>query len=272
VNPVIYNGQSVGFSVQITVDTSSGCTVPTCNLPFQVTTTVPLLTYSSNTVDVRRATIAAATASPGNAGVSMPTSFGGNPNVFVTSSGTQTGTNPGGVAGLISVSNGYDSQGFLEFLRRDGSLPMTGNLNLQDTTGAKHDIVSAGNVNAVNVTASNSVSGNTVSSTARMTTGEFIQIDGIGVVGQPCQARTIALDANGATLYCKLGFWAAGSSARVQIPVYQCPALYGGTLGGGSWGFYGCTGQITNQPSCLTVEEPNVQSFACSYIGTYGLN
>ena len=148
VNPIIYNGQSIGFSVQLKVDTASGCTVPTCNLLFQVTTTVPLLNSGSNTVDVRRATMAATAASPGNAGVSMPVSFGGNPGVFVTSNGTQTGTNPGGVAGLISVSNGYDSSGFFMFDRRDGSLPRTGDINMQDTSGAKHNINNAGTINA----------------------------------------------------------------------------------------------------------------------------
>ena len=27
VNPIVYNGQSIGFTIQLTVDTSSGCTV-----------------------------------------------------------------------------------------------------------------------------------------------------------------------------------------------------------------------------------------------------
>ncbi|NMV39901.1 hypothetical protein [Ralstonia insidiosa] len=149
---VVYNGQSISYTVKITVDTSTGCAVPACNLPFQVTTTSALLDpVNTANVDIRRATIAAQTASPGNAGVAMPASFGGNPAVFVTSNGTQIGTNPGSVAGLISMSNNYDSQGFAAFLRRDGTLPMTGDFNLQDTTGAKHNINNANTVNAQKV-------------------------------------------------------------------------------------------------------------------------
>lgn len=189
-NPVIYNGQSVGFKVQLIVDTSTGCTVPTCNLSFQVTTTAPLLNTSNNTVDTRRATMAATTASPGNAGVSMPVSFGGNPNVFVTSNGIQTGTNPGGVAGLISVSNGYDSSGFFMFDRRDGSLPRTGDINMQDTSGAKHNINNAGTINS-----ESSVTGT-------------LQVTGLAIEGQACtQIGLIASSAGGKLLGCNGVVW-----------------------------------------------------------------
>lgn len=190
INPIIYNGQSIGFKVQLTVDTSSGCTVPTCNLLFQVTTTAPLLNPRNNTVDVRRATMAATAASPGNAGVSMPASFGGNPNVFVTSNGTQTGTNPGGVAGLISVSNGYDSSGFFMFDRRDGSLPRTGDINMQDTSGAKHNINNAGTINA-----DSAVTGT-------------LQVTGLAVEGQACtQIGLIASSTGGKLLGCNGVVW-----------------------------------------------------------------
>lgn len=190
INPIVYNGQSIGFKVQLTVDTSSGCTVPTCNLLFQVTTTAPLLNPRNNTVDVRRATMAATTASPGNAGVSMPVSFGGNPNVFVTSNGTQTGTNPGGVAGLISVSNGYDSSGFFMFDRRDGSLPRTGDINMQDTSGAKHNINNAGTINS-----ESSVTGT-------------LQVTGLAVEGQACtQIGLIASNTGGKLLGCNGVVW-----------------------------------------------------------------
>lgn len=190
VNPIVYNGQSIGFTVQITVDTSSGCTVPTCNLPFQVTTTLPLIDPKTNDVDIGRATIAATTASPGNAGVAMPTSFGGNPNIFVTQGGTQTGTNPGGVAGLVSMSNGYDSQGFFQFDRRDGSLPRTGDINMQDTAGAKHNINNAGNINADNT--------NTVT----------LYVSGLAVEGSSCsKVGLIAANSGGKLLACDGTHW-----------------------------------------------------------------
>jgi len=190
VNPVVYNGQSIGYTVRITVDTSSGCTVPTCNLKFQVTTTAPLLDPRTNQVDIRRATIAATTASPGNAGVAMPTSFGGNPSIFVTQNGVQTGTNPGGVAGLISISNGYDSSGFFMFDRRDGSLPRTGDINMQDTAGAKHNIKNAGAVNT----------DSTVTGT--------LEVTGLAVEGAPCsKLGLIASNNSGKLLACNGSTW-----------------------------------------------------------------
>jgi hypothetical protein len=229
INPIIYNGQSIGFKVQLTVDTSSGCTVPTCNLLFQVTTTAPLLNPRNNTVDVLRATMAATTASPGNAGVSMPVSFGGNPNVFVTSNGTQTGTNPGGVAGLISVSNGYDSSGFFMFDRRDGSLPRTGDINMQDTSGAKHNINNAGSVNAQTVNAG-AVNGQTVTSIGRMTTGEYLQINGVVVQGTGCSSNGLmARSATGLMLSCQNGVWQKPRSGGGFI---QAQVSFNGVPGG----------------------------------------
>ncbi|WP_117144105.1 hypothetical protein [Pseudomonas coronafaciens] len=220
INPVVYNGQSIQFNVAMRINTESGCTIPTCSLLFQVTTSSPLLIPNGNTVDIRRATIAATAASPGNAGVSMPSSMGGNPSVFVGNGGTVTGTNAGGVAGLVSISNGYDSQGFFEFLRRDGSLPMTGSLNMQDSTGVKHDILNAGDVSAINITASKGVTGDTVTSTSRLKTNEFLQINGVAVEGQPCETRTVGLDASGLALTCKDGKWRSPVSISSPYTAY----------------------------------------------------
>lgn len=244
VNPVIYNGQSIGVSVRLTVDTSSGCTVPTCNLPFQITTTVPLLDPSNNNVDIRRATIAATTASPGNAGVSMPTSFGGNPSFFVTSNGTQTGTNPGGIAGLISVSNGYDSSGFFVFDRRDGSLPRTGDINMQDTSGAKHNINNAGTVNSVS-----SITGT-------------LQVTGLAVEGQACtQVGLIASNTSGKLLGCNGVIWGKAtdmpnahrylftSSTNWTVPQGVKSALVTMAGGGGSGYGWRFTSHYSTGPS-----------------------
>jgi hypothetical protein len=232
VNPVVYNGQSIQFNVAMRVNTQSGCTIPSCSLLFQVTTSAPLLIPNGNTVDIRRATIAATAASPGNAGVSMPSSMGGDPSVFVGNGGTVTGTNSGGVAGLVSMSNGYDSQGFFEFLRRDGTLPMTGTLNMQDSSGAKHNIANANDIDAVNVTASGDVSasgnvkaagnvtasgdvtavgaviGKTVTSTGRLRSGEFLQLDGIAVEKNACAPNgLVGRNTSGLTLSCQSGRW-----------------------------------------------------------------
>lgn len=269
---VVYNGQAISFNVRLSVNFESGCTIPTCSLLFQVTTAQPLLNTGTNTVDVRRATLAATVASPGNAGISLPSALGGDPNVFVGQGGTMIGRNDSGVAGLVSITNGYDSQGFFEFLRRDGSLPMTGSLNLQDGSGVKHDIINGGNINANNVMASDGVfgrtlsasesvtgrsvsasetvsgrnvnasegvSGNTVTSASRVTAGEYVQINGVAVMGQRCDARTVGLDFEGKALTCREGFWRTVGSASpkcsaIDIPgydlndatTYACPAGY----------------------------------------------
>jgi hypothetical protein len=244
-NPVVYNGQTIQFNVAMRVNTQSGCTLPTCSLLFQVTTSAPLLIPNANTVDIRRATIAAKAASPGNAGVSVPASMGGDPSVFVSGGGTVTGTNSGGVAGLVAISNGYDSQGFFEFLRRDGSLPMTGTLNLQDSSGAKHNIANVNDIDAVNVTASGAVTaagaitgntvtasgditafggvnaagaitGNTVTSAARLRTGEFLQLDAVVTEKTPCAPNgLVARNAAGSTLSCQSGYWKGGGLGAV---------------------------------------------------------
>lgn len=199
-SPVVYSGQSIGFNVRMTVDTQSGCTIPTCNLLFQVTTTAPMRRSGTSSVDVQRATLAANTASPGNAGVSIPASMGGDPSVFVGNGGNPVGSNPGGVAGLVSISNGYDSSGFMEFDRRDGSLPRTGSINMQDPAGARHDINNAGDIST-----------QTVVSSGRITAGEYIQVGGLAVDGNACPSNgLLGRNVNGVVLSCQAGIWKGG--------------------------------------------------------------
>ena len=190
-NPVVYNGQAISFNIQLQVDTQSGCTVPTCNLLFQVTTSAPLMTPGNGAqVDVRRATLAATAASPANAGVSLPASFGGDPSVFVAKGGNPISSNAGSVAGLVAIRNGYDSSGFMEFDRRDGSLPRTGDINMQDSSGAKHNINNAGTVGAV------------------ATTTGTLQVTGLANEGDRCtQIGLIAANTSGKLLGCNGTVW-----------------------------------------------------------------
>lgn len=57
-------------------------------------------------------------------------------------------------------------------------------------------------------------------------------------------------------------------SSVSSIPFYQCPEFGGhSTLGGGSWGFYGCQGQLTSQATCVVMEFPKSQYYACTPVG-----
>lgn len=220
--PIVYNGVELGFNVDITVDTSGGCVVPTCSPRSVVSSTVPMLDIRTGQPDVRRATIAAATASPGNAGVAMPTSMGGNPAMFVNQEGNQVALNASGTAGVIGIANGYDSAGFMEFDRRDGSLPRTGSINMQDVMGTRHDINRAGAVGAQTVTAE-----------GRIKTGEYLDLDNPVVKeGDACAKDGLVARADkGLILSCQSGVWKVAGGGGALTHYNQLPvSAYAGVL------------------------------------------
>lgn len=57
----------------------------------------------------------------------------------------------GNVAGILAMRVGYGSSGWSAYVRRDGSLPMEGDLNFKGTTGTLHNIANAATVNAQKV-------------------------------------------------------------------------------------------------------------------------
>lgn len=206
--PTVYNGQAINFVVSITVDTSGGCVIPTCNLRSIVSSSTPMLDPRTGQADVRRATIAAATASPGNAGVALPATMDGNPALFVGQAGNQVALNASGTAGVIGMINGYDSAGMMEFDRRDGSLPRTGSINMQDVMGVRHDIIQAGSVEAQNLTAM-----------GRLKTGEYLDFDGLPIVsGTACEKNgLIAVNSTGEILSCQSGKWSSASASSGDV-------------------------------------------------------
>jgi hypothetical protein len=54
-----------------------------------------------------------------------------------------------------------------------------------------------------------------------------------------------------------------------DVDVYKCPAgkTPGWNPGGGSWGSYGCQGQISSQATCKNWEYPNSEVRSCDYLG-----
>ena len=75
-----------------------------------------------------------------------------SPSVMSGLNGTLTVTNPvANTPGILGASFGYNTGGFAQFLRRDGTLPMTGSLNLEGqkvikATGVYADIDGTGGV------------------------------------------------------------------------------------------------------------------------------
>ncbi len=62
---------------------------------------------------------------------------------------------------------------------------------------------------------------------------------------------------------------AAAAPGTTQVPMYQCPPAT--SIGGGSWGFYGCQNQIASTPTCEIIEFPNTQTFNCTPVGKMSL-
>ena len=74
------------------------------------------------------------------------------PGTLTGMNGSWTDTNPlGTVAGVLAMRVGYGSSGWSAYVRRDGSLPMEGDLNFKGTTGTLHNIANAATVNAQKV-------------------------------------------------------------------------------------------------------------------------
>jgi hypothetical protein len=137
----------------------SGCISINCNVGGLVALTTPVLDNQGR-VDISAAG-AAMLAAGGDAGMSSSTS----PGVITGAGGSWTATNPvGSVAGVVAMRNGYLSSSFASFVRRDGSLSMTGNLNLGSNSITNTNTVSAGTVSATTVNAS-AVGSNSVSTT-----------------------------------------------------------------------------------------------------------
>ncbi|MEG2264905.1 MAG: hypothetical protein RSC68_11240 [Acinetobacter sp.] len=227
----VYNGRAIGFDVRLAVP-SSGCTIPNCNVTALVASTEPMVDLQNqNEVDLRRATIAAGVAGTGRAGISLPES----PGMFVSVDSINIGANVTGIAGLIAITNGYDSRGFLEFARRDGSLPMTGDINMQDDSGVRHSIRNAKDMATETLTAS-----------GRIKTGEYLQFTGAKVLEDTaCPEEGLGAPGfGGVILSCQAGKWkkSGGSGGAItdmcQWGTYgaisdgQCEAMCGGTAPG----------------------------------------
>ena len=59
------------------------------------------------------------------------------------------------------------------------------------------------------------------------------------------------------------------ASGTTQVQMYQCPGVT--SLGGGSWAFYGCQGQLSSTATCHEIEYPTQKDFPCTPVGKMSL-
>ncbi len=150
------NIYSSGYQIAIS-RVPTGCVAPACDLVSLINLSGPIIDYRTGRVD-GPSLGAAANRIGANGGWSNLV----NAALISGQDGTWNATNPvvvAGVpvAGILGVRGGYGSSGWAQFLRRDGTLPMTGNLNM----GTQ----SINNANAVNSVTLATTSGATVGGT-----------------------------------------------------------------------------------------------------------
>jgi len=256
----VYNGRAIGFDVRLAVP-SSGCTIPNCNVTALVASTEPMVDLQSpNEVDLRRATIAAGVAGAGRAGISLPE----NPGVFVSIDNTNVGANAAGIAGLIAITNGYDSRGFLEFARRDGSLPMTGDINMQDDSGVRHNLRNV-----------NDVATQTVNATGRVKTGEYLDLDGPPVVKDTACTKIglVGSTDRGQMLSCQDYLWKVASPASAEMPPSKATAsCTASNAGATTWGVHTAQQQVNDSAGGYTTYTSEAAVYVCQYVWGIGTN
>lgn len=173
----LYGG---GYQVSL-ARTPTGCSGATCNISGYTTLTTPILDGSGREDD--SAAGEAMLQAGGDAGISTNL-FPGTVN---GAGGAWSMTNPmGSIAGILTMRNGYAASGFSQFLRRDGSLPMTGSLNMNGQS-----ITNANTVGATTVTSAN------ISNSGTITTGNLAAQNTISAPnGSITNLSTSTLDAS----------------------------------------------------------------------------
>ncbi|WP_186338765.1 shufflon system plasmid conjugative transfer pilus tip adhesin PilV [Chromobacterium vaccinii] len=136
--------------------------------------------------------------------------------------------------GIVAVRGGYLRADFDEFLRRDGTRPMTGNLNMgANSINDVKDIKGEGSLQMRSVTTTESLNtfgniaalGNliigraasvgTLSAAGRISTKEYVQLGGMAVEGESCDPDgLVARTSKGALLSCQSKRWHPGGFSQ----------------------------------------------------------
>ena len=160
----------------------------------------------------------------------------------------------GTVPGILAMRNGYGAQGFTPYVRRDGSVPATGNINLNGNsivnagTANTQNVVNTGNLsNSGNMVNNGDIRTQTLKSTGRMTVNEFIALQGKATLNTPCTPNgLLGQDGYGELLSCQSGLWAdvgtteigatdSGNLSLLTSPYVSYPS--GTIYFNGPWGY-----------------------------------
>ncbi|SEI14535.1 hypothetical protein [Paraburkholderia hospita] len=202
--------------------TPAGCVAPTCDVAGQVYIAGAITDPSTGnplTLDD------AAEAIGGDGGYSDTLT----PGTVSGINGLWTDTNPmGNVAGVLAMRVGYGSSGWSAYVRRDGSLPMEGDLNFKGTTGTKHNIANAATVNATTYVSTNGAQSTTVANdgggnTNAYQAGAFQFLNSTGTAWAPVNSGNVT--SNGSV--------AAAGSVSANGNVSAGNSI---VAGGGIWG------------------------------------
>lgn len=185
----LYGG---GFTISVS-KTPTSCVAPNCDITGTVALNNVIKNPVSGTPDYPLLGTAASEAG-GDAGFSDS----GAPANITGPNGTFTLANPNGaIAGILGMRSGYGSSGFSQFLRRDGSLPMLGNLDM-----GNNNVTNAATVTATGLTVNGnaSITGSTttgtLTSTGATTVGSLISNGNVSVTGNITDTGGIASTGN----------------------------------------------------------------------------
>ena len=120
-------------------------------------------------------------------------------------------------------------------------------------------------VNDKNVYTAGQMQAGTMRSNGRLSTGEYLQVDGVAVENQPCGARTVGLDANGLTLSCQSGIWKRQFGNSFVLVSGNDPGCTGPS------GFWNARSNASCPAGYTVVGVGYLQGSYCGYGNGYGL-
>lgn len=96
----------------------------------------------------------------------------------------------------------------------------------QDLVNAK-DIHAKGNITAKSILATEKIEADSIHSKKRLSTGEFLQVDGPAHEGGPCTGKLIGIASNGTLLSCQSGKWRKISNPTLDVFTKEGPKVCG---------------------------------------------